>query len=485
MADVPGSVDAFASSNAALLHLDGPNGSAAFTDVMGHTFTGVGSPTLSTAQKKFGSASLSLNGTTQYIQSEYTSDWDMPGDFTAEAWIYANSLANSPTLIDRWSTYGWQIVLGPRPYAILQNSSNAVYPIAPLGTVPDLTTGEWHHIALTRSGDTARLFVDGLMHVAMAFTGALPAVGTSKMYIGCQNGSLSFFNGYIDEIRLTKGLARYVSDFIPSEVPFGTPDTTLAQRLAGVTQSANGTVSAGADRSFAGSQTLAAVTQAASAKTMARLSGTQSLAGVTQAATMTVPVVRTFVAAQALAGVAQGANAAVAASIAAGQTLDGVTQAATVSVPAATAAFSAVQVLDAVVQEAGSVATAKAAAAQSLDGVGQSAAVGSKASASGVQTLDAAVGAATAIAFASAQAVQTLAGVSQAATATVADTVHTFIAAQVLASVVQTARVRPAYIFERNERTVRVVAEDRRIGLTAEHRRVAILGERRAAAFTD
>lgn len=494
MADVPGSVDAFASSNVALLHLDGANGSTFFPDIYGHSFTGTGSAALSTAQKKFGTASLFLNGTTQYIESAYSSDWDMPGDFTAEMWFYANTLANSPVLIDRWSTYGWQLVLGTRAYALLQNSGGSIYILPPVGTTPDITTGEWHHIALTRSGTTVRLFIDGGLYASGTFTGALPAVGTQQMYIGCQNGALSFFSGYIDEIRLTKGLARYVSDFIPSEVPFGTADTTLAQRLSSVTQTATATVTAAADRNIAGAQTLATVSQTAAATVTVKAAATQTLATVTQAATASVVVVRDFAAAQTLAGAAQSAAAAVLVKSAANQSVAGVTQVATASVPDAPASFSAAQTLGAVAQAATAAVVAKATAVQTLDGVGQSAAASARASAAGAQTLDAAVGAATAIALASAQAAQTLAGVSQAATATVTDTVRTFIAAQVLASVVQVARVRPTYTFERNERTLLVAAERRRsavagelrsAALIAEQRTAAIRGERRRIAFTD
>lgn len=493
--DVPGAIDTFSTSNVALLHLDGANGSTTFADAYGHTFSGAGSAALSTAQKKFGTASLFLNGTSQYIQSAYTSDWDMPGDFTAELWFYANSIANDPTLIDRWSTYGWQIFLSAngRAYALLQNSGGAVYTLAPEGSVPLVTTGEWHHIALTRSGDTVRFFIDGLMHVALPFTGALPAVSSAPLYIGCQNGALSFFSGYLDEIRLTKGIARYLGDFIPPSVAFFTPDTTLRQRLVGVTQTATATVTAAADRNIAGAQTLASVSPNAAAQVVARLAATQTVAGVAQVATATAATTRSLAAAQTLAGAAQSAAAAVLVNGAASQLLADVTQVATGSVPDA-ASFFAAQSLGAAAQAATASVVAKAAAVQPLDGVGQSAAASSSASAAAVQTLDAAVGAATAIALARAQAAQTLAGVSQTATATVTDAVRTFIAAQILASVVQVARVRPTYTFERNERTLLVAAERRRsavagelrsAALIAEQRTAAIRGERRRIAFTD
>ncbi|WP_398493376.1 LamG domain-containing protein [Variovorax sp.] len=466
VARVPGPVDTFASSNAALLHLDGANGSTTFTDLAGHTFTGVGSAALSTAQKKFGTASLFLNGTTQYIQSPYSADWDMPGDFTAEMWFYANSIANSPVLVDRWNSFGWQLSIGSngRASLLLQNSGGTVFVLSPVpgGPVPMITVGEWHHIAVTRSGNTARLFVDGLLHGSSTFTGALPAVTTADLYIGCQNASLNFFSGYLDEIRFTKGVARYVSDFVPSEVPFGTPDTTLAQRLSGVTQTATGIVTAAADRSFNAAQTLDSVAQAATAVELTKLTATQSLEDVSQ-----------------------GATAAAQAKTSAAQTLAGVAQAATAVITGASGSFSGAQTLEGAAQAAAAAAIARASAGQVLDGVSQGAAAGAGARVAAAQTLDAAVGAATAIVVASAQAAQTLGAVAQVATGTVTDTIRHLVGAQLLAGVLQVARVRHAYAFERNERTVRVIAEDRGIRAVPESRRVAIVGERRAVAFTD
>lgn len=89
---------------------------------------------------------------------------------------------------------------------------------------------------------------------------------------------------------------------------------------------------------------------------------------------------------------------------------------------------------------------------------------------------------------------QTLQGVAQIATGAVVDTVRAFVAAQVLAAVSQTARLRHEYVFERNERTVdvraesrlfAVLAEDRSFEVAPESRSVAIVGEDRRIAFTD
>ena len=101
-------VDPHWSNVVALLHLDGANGSATFTDQKGHTFTAGGSATLSTAQQKFGSASLVLNGSTQYITSATSADWEMgSGDFTIEMWVRpAIAVVTRMELYERWLTNG-------------------------------------------------------------------------------------------------------------------------------------------------------------------------------------------------------------------------------------------------------------------------------------------------------------------------------------------------------------------------------------------
>ena len=82
------------------------------------------------------------------------------------------------------------------------------------GTMP--TTGTWTHIAITRSGTTARMFYDGTQ-VASATT-AHDFVDAA-FYIG-QDGGSNAFIGYIDDLRITKGYARYTANFTPPTAAF-------------------------------------------------------------------------------------------------------------------------------------------------------------------------------------------------------------------------------------------------------------------------
>jgi hypothetical protein len=88
--------DASYSSVSSLLHLNGANGSTVFTDnaPTPKTWSSVSSAALSDSNFRFGTASLSLNGTSQYISTPQSTDFDFgTGDFTIEAWVYRNSTA--------------------------------------------------------------------------------------------------------------------------------------------------------------------------------------------------------------------------------------------------------------------------------------------------------------------------------------------------------------------------------------------------------
>lgn len=216
-----GASDPYWANVVALLHLDGANGSTTFTDQKAHTFTGGGGAALSTAQQKFGSASLLLNGTTQYIQSATSADWDMgDGDFTLEGWVRpAIAVAARMEIFERWNVYGIGMqIMGTgflRAFATNVTSGNVF--VGP-GTVT-VTHNAWHHVASVRDGTTLRLFLDGVSQGTATFIGAIPSV-TKTMSIGYDAFNVRHFNGSIDEVRITKGIARYTTNFTPPTAPF-------------------------------------------------------------------------------------------------------------------------------------------------------------------------------------------------------------------------------------------------------------------------
>lgn len=204
----------------ALLHLDGTNGSTVFTDQKGHSFTSGAGAALSTTEKKFGSASLLLNGTSQYIQCSTSPDWDMgSGDFTIEMWIRpAATISAIVSFYERWNTYGIGMTATAtgKLSAFCQNSAGNVFVSTGATTISAST---WHHIAMTRQGTTLRTFLDGVQEGTATFTGMIEPIN-EPLSIGYDNSGTRYFNGNIDEIRITKGYARYTASFTPPAAPF-------------------------------------------------------------------------------------------------------------------------------------------------------------------------------------------------------------------------------------------------------------------------
>lgn len=204
-AEIP--VDPNFGDTALLLHLDGD-----FTDVKGNTITANGSAVISTTQKKFGSSSARVPPSAE-IETGFNTSFNITtGDFTTEAWFYFDGYIQSASggiylfrfvgasgAETQFFMWGGNNALG------LWNSSNGVY-IA-TGT-HDLQPNQWVHAALVRSGSTFTGYLNGVAKISGPDT-AIPNE-IKKLKIGGVN-----FDGYIDEVRHTPGVARYLGNFTP------------------------------------------------------------------------------------------------------------------------------------------------------------------------------------------------------------------------------------------------------------------------------
>ncbi len=92
-------------------------------------------------------------------------------------------------------------------------------------TTSSITNNVWHHIAVTRDGsNNLKVFIDGVAGVASSTSRNISS--SSLLYVGSDNTSAvsgngnHFYNGYIDDLRITKGIARYTSNFTPPTAPF-------------------------------------------------------------------------------------------------------------------------------------------------------------------------------------------------------------------------------------------------------------------------
>ena len=219
--------DDYYNSCSLLMHFNGTNGSTTFTDnsPSPKTVTSNNGAAISTAQSKFGGASGLFDGTNDYLSTNSTSDFDWQGDITIECWIYPLALnGNNST---SYGVVGTHFNFSDQCTLIYIGGAGRIM-IGKIGlneissTTGVISTSIWQHIAVVKSGSTTTIYVNG-SSVASNTTNVWNTV-TTPLWIGYINPSNgSYFNGYIDELRITKGVARYTGSFTPQTSAF--PDT--------------------------------------------------------------------------------------------------------------------------------------------------------------------------------------------------------------------------------------------------------------------
>jgi len=200
-----------------LLHMDGTNGGTTFTD-SSSTANSVTptSATTSTAASKFGGASALFTGSSSYLSIPNSTNWDFgSGDFTIDAWVYFNGFSSSS-----YQYFYSQAILNSTHLQFGYNNSagmdyeDSVGCTFTQGSTSGWTTGTWYHVALVRYGTTMTMYRNGTALATKTCSVALPSVGTT-LYVGAALAGYHYLNGYIDELRVSKGVARWTTSFTP------------------------------------------------------------------------------------------------------------------------------------------------------------------------------------------------------------------------------------------------------------------------------
>jgi hypothetical protein len=199
-----------------LLRCDGTNGSTTFTDLSAnaHAITATGTAQVATAEKQFGTGSLSVGFSgTGYIDTPASSTFSFPGDFTIECWAK----------FDATQPGGTSALLELNDYnnGILIRSDSTYVNGTSIGWT-GLVNTSWRHLAITRSGSTVRWFRDGTVDSFAATISGTINSSNGKLRFGADihTGGGSPMKGYIDEIRVTKGVARYTANFTAPTAAF-------------------------------------------------------------------------------------------------------------------------------------------------------------------------------------------------------------------------------------------------------------------------
>lgn len=215
-----------------LLHFNGSSGSTTFTDQKRTGWIrGASGTSISTAQSKFGGASLELpgNATNMIYQANHSDDgWDFgSADFTVEAWVRPDVVNKNQTIASNW--YGVSAVhCAWLLYITTTGKLQLSYGVGGTNTgTPSssgITAGVWTHVAVCRQGTTVSYYINGVKDATTyTLTGSLNVPPSDCICIGAASPTTSTqlqFDGYIDELRVTKGVARYNANFTPPDAPF-------------------------------------------------------------------------------------------------------------------------------------------------------------------------------------------------------------------------------------------------------------------------
>lgn len=195
-----------------------------------HTLTlnnGIGR---SSSQSKFGGYSISFDGINQSIAVADSNDWYFgSGDFTVDCWVYFTAFTNSISFISsQWGDGS----LGEKAHQFFYDptAQRLLFTLGQGSTHTDnyvswtASTGQWYHLAAVRNVNDFKFFVNGSQQGSTNdVTGVSVYDSTTPLRIGVYEAASgidtdSYIDGYIEEYRISKGVARWTSNFtVPSE----------------------------------------------------------------------------------------------------------------------------------------------------------------------------------------------------------------------------------------------------------------------------
>ena len=198
------------------------------------TVTAVGDAQLDTAQKKFGTASGLFDGTGDYLTVPDNADFNFgTGNFTIDFWVRFSSIPGHVVFYE-------QVDAGDDFFRIYFNGTDKLY----VAYIDDSTwkinfnvpfnpsTDTWYHIEVVKGGTTEatwHAFIDGTDGSKTVDTGTFDETikdFTEVVRMGSQAGTGGYLNGWFDEFRISKGVARHTSNFTAPTVAYTTDDDT-------------------------------------------------------------------------------------------------------------------------------------------------------------------------------------------------------------------------------------------------------------------
>jgi hypothetical protein len=185
----------------------------------------LGNSQVNTTTKKYGTGSMYFDGTGDYLKLPPSPNLSFGGDFTIEYWVKTN-VFSLDTYYRRTLCFGEDAANNLQFIFLISGvgaSSNiGIYTDSLIitGTIP-VADDNWNHVALSRSGTSLKLFVNGAQSGSTVTTSQnFNAGATNGMFVARYALDGGYINGYIDDLRITRGFARYTTTFTPPDEKF-------------------------------------------------------------------------------------------------------------------------------------------------------------------------------------------------------------------------------------------------------------------------
>jgi hypothetical protein len=152
------------------------------------------------------------SGTNKYVRYADHADFTFgSGDFTVELWFNDTDAIGTSALITKWNgsaQHEWGMFAKASLIEFYWSTTGANQPT--VNANPGYSADTWYHIAFSRVGNTGYLCFNGTIVATVDMTGVTLFDSTSKVTVGANNeGSSANWAGFIEEVRITKGVGRY------------------------------------------------------------------------------------------------------------------------------------------------------------------------------------------------------------------------------------------------------------------------------------
>ena len=193
--------------------------------------TSNGTVAASNVESNIYSGSFLFDGDSDYFTFAPGGDFAFgTADFTIECWCYSKNRGTYDYIIEGrnsgQTTGTWTLVYGysgANPSTLEFATGSTTLLTCPTASNPE--ANRWFHVAVVRSGTSLKMFIDGV-EVTSATNSTDFSTSPSTSYIGTRYSQQHYWDGYMQDIRVYKGVAKYTSDFVvPSRSPNVLPDT--------------------------------------------------------------------------------------------------------------------------------------------------------------------------------------------------------------------------------------------------------------------